>query len=208
MTAGCNLAIYLSIVGNVPRALTAAEDSLRRAQAFGGPSSLSLAHYAAGHVQLEVDPTGALASFEEALRFSDLGGSNIVRDRSMQMFALIAWRGGDTTVAAHHLARALRETFAIGDYANCAYTLELAILILADGEHWRAALAIDRALTDGTLMAPAFHHPGVAEARERAVAVSREALSAAPGDRDNPTADRDAITRQPEESRVDRLQLG
>ena len=36
ITAGCNLAIYLSIVGDVPRALTAAEDSLRRARHSAG----------------------------------------------------------------------------------------------------------------------------------------------------------------------------
>ncbi len=195
ITAGCNLAIYLALVGNVPRSLIAAKDSLQRAQAFGGPSTLALAHYAVGHVQLALDPALAMASFEEALRFSDLGSSNMVRDRSMQMFALIAWRGGDTTAAARHLARALNETFAIGDYANCAYTLELAIPILAAGEQWHAAVAIDHALTDGTLLAPAFHHDGIAEARERAIAASRANLADVSADRNDASRDRDTIIR-------------
>lgn len=102
ITAGCNFAISLGRVGDVPRALTAAEDSLRRALAFGGPSIRSLAHFAVGYAHLDLDPTSAITSFEEALHFSNLGALNIVRDRSMHMLALVAWRGGDITAAAHH----------------------------------------------------------------------------------------------------------
>ncbi|MDQ1457642.1 MAG: hypothetical protein QOH28_3262 [Actinomycetota bacterium] len=195
ITAGCNLAIYLALVGNMSRALIAAEDSLQRAQAFGGPSTLSLAHYAVGFAYLDRDPSRAIASFEDALRFSDLGASNIVRDRSMSMLALIAWRDGDTIVAARHLGRALSESFAIGDYSSSAHMLELAVPVLAASERWHAALAVDHALTDGTLPVPAVNLEGIAEARKRAIADSRAALSAVPVDRDDPSRDRDAIMR-------------
>ncbi len=195
ITAGCNFAIYLALVGNVARAVTAAEDSLERAQAFGGPSTLSLAHYAVGFAHLDPDPTRAIAGFEEALRFSDLGASNIVRDRSMYMLALIAWRDGDTTAAARHLARALNETFATGDYWSSAHMLELAIPILDNGEHWHAALAIDHALTDGTLPVPAVNLEGVAEARKRAVASRRDALAIVSAEQSEASRDRDAILR-------------
>jgi len=195
ITAGCNFAIYLALVGNVPRALTAAEDSLRRAQAFGGPSTLSLAHYAVGFAYLDLDPTRAAASFEEALRFSDLGASNIVRDRSMSMLALVAWRGGDTPEAAHHIGRALSESFAMGDYSSCAYMLDLAVPILGDGERWHAALVVDHALTDGTLSVPAVNNQGIAEARKRAVAASRGTLGVVSADRGDASRDRDAIVR-------------
>jgi hypothetical protein len=124
--------------------------------------------------------THSLSSFEEALRFSNLGASNIVRDRSMHMLALVAWRGGDITAAAHHLGRALSESFAMGDYSYCGVMLDLAIPILGDGERRHAALAVDQALTDGTLPAPAFNNEGIAEARKRAVAAGRATLGYRP----------------------------
>jgi hypothetical protein len=182
-------------MGDAARALPVAEDSHRRALAFGGPSTLSLAHFAVGFAYLDVDPTRAIAGFEEASRFSDLGASNIVRDRSMHMLAFVAWRGGDTTAAARHLARALSETFAMGDYAASSYMLELAIPILADGERWYAVLAFDRALTDGTLLAPPFNNQGIGEARDRAVAAAHTTVGEVPAERDDARRDRDAIIR-------------
>ena len=116
--AGSNLAIFLALVGETSRAATVAQESLQRAQALGGPSTLSLAHFAVGFAYLDPDPTRAVVSFEEALRYSDLGASNIVRDRSMHMLALVAWRAGDSISAARHLARALSESFAMGDYSS------------------------------------------------------------------------------------------
>ena len=129
------------------------------------------------------------------MRFSDLGASNIVRDRSMHVLALIAWRAGDTSAAARHLARALSESFAMGDYSSSAYMLDLAIPILGDGERWHAVLAVDNALSDGTLPAPAFNNEGIAEARVAPVAAGRAALAVAPADRDDASRDRDAIMR-------------
>ena len=110
----------------------------------------------------------------------------------MHVLALIAWRAGDTIAAARHLARALGESFAMGDYSSSAYMLDLAIPILGDGEHWHAVLVVDRALTDGTLPAPAFNNEGIAEAtgargRGRPRRVGR------PGDDAN--RDRDDIMR-------------
>ena len=182
-------------MGNASRALTVAEDSLRRAQAFGGPSTLSLAHFAVGFAYLDVDPTRAVASFEEALRFSDLGASNIVRDRSMHMLALVAWRDGDTTSAARHLGQALSEAFAMGDYATCGFMVDLAVPILGDCERWHTALALDTVLTDGTLPAPIVSNQGVAEARKRTVAAARSTLGDVPVDPGDVSRDRDAIVR-------------
>lgn len=174
ITAGCNLSIYLALSGEVERAVTVAEDSLRRAQSFGGPSTLALAHFALGYVHLDRDLGIAAAHSEEALRFSDLGAGNIVRDRALQQLALIAWRDEDTTAAAAHLTRGLLQSFAIGDYSACAYMVEHAVSVLAARARWDAALALDQALTDGIL--PPVGLSRVAEARERAVAASRAAL--------------------------------
>ena len=73
--------------------------------------------------------------------------------------------------------------------------LDLAVPILADGERWHAVLAVDTALTDGTLPALAFNSDGVAEARQRAVVAGRAASGAVPVDRGDLNGDRDAIVR-------------
>jgi predicted ATPase/class 3 adenylate cyclase len=195
VTTGCNLAIFLELTGDAQQALPAAQDSLRRAQAYGGPSTLSLAHFAVGCACLDVEPTRATASFEEALRYADLGGSNMVRDRSMQLLAFLAWRNRDTSAAARHLALALSEALALGDYAVCGFMLEHAIAILADRERWNAVLAIDRAITDGTLPAPAFNNRGVTEARRCAVTAAHSTSGDIPTDWGDSSRDRDAIIR-------------
>jgi len=195
IAAGANLAIYLGLVGEASRAAIVAQDSLQRAQALGGPSDLALAHFAVGYAHLDADPTTAVANFEQALRFSDVGASNIVRDHSMHVLALIAWRGGDTSAAARHLARALNESFAMGDYRSSAYMLDLAVPILGDGERWHAVLAVDTALTDGTLPATPILFAGNAEARKQAVTVSRATLADGSAGRDDASRDRDAIMR-------------
>ena len=98
-------------------------------------------------------------------------------------------------MAARHLARALSESFAMGDYSSSAYMLDLAIPILGDGERWHAVLAVDTALTDGTLPAPAFNNDGVAEARNHAVTASRATLGVVTANRDDASRDREAIMR-------------
>jgi predicted ATPase/class 3 adenylate cyclase len=195
ISASANLAVYLIFLGEPQRAVTAAADSLQRAQALGGPSTLSLAYFAVGFAYQDLDPTRAIASFEEALRFSDLGASTIVRDRSMLQLALLSWRGGGTKAAAHHLGRALDDAFAMGDFSACSYTLHLAVPVFADGERWQTALAIDDALTDGTLPAPAFSQEDITEGRKRAVEVCRATLSTGPADLGVAGRDRDAIIR-------------
>ena len=191
ISAGTNLAIFLSLVGDASRAEIVAQDALQRAQTLGGPSILALAHFAVGFSYLYADPARAVAGFEEALRYSDLGGSNIVRDRSMHLLAFVAWRAGEMTAAAHHLARALTESFAMGDYGASAFMLELAVPILGDGKRWHAVLAVDTALHDGTLPPPAYNHEGVIEAREHAVVAGRAALADASPSRDDASRDRD-----------------
>lgn len=195
ISASANLAIYLTFLGDPERASTAAADCIERAQALGGPSVLSLAHFAAGFAQEDRDPIGAAASFEEALRLSDAGGSTIVRDRSMLALALLTWRSGDSNAAAHRLGRALDEALAMGDFQACSYMLHLAIPVLAAGERWQTALAIDDAQTDGTVPAPAFSQEDVAEARKRAIDVCRASLSTGPADQEVAGRDRDAIIR-------------
>jgi predicted ATPase/class 3 adenylate cyclase len=193
VTVASNLAIYLALAGDAPRALTLAEDARRRAQVAGGPSTLSLAHFAVGHATLFTDPTRARASFEDALRCVDAGASNIVGDRSLMMLALVAWLGGNLPSAANYLQRGLRESFAVGDYSTCGYELQQAIPILANRERWRAVLSIESALTDGTLPMGEVDMQGLAEARQRAIAAARSALgfdSAGPAD---VSPDRDAI---------------
>jgi predicted ATPase len=193
ITVGSNLAIYLAVAGDTTRAVTVAEDARRRAQSLGGPSGLSLAHYAVGQALMSSDPTRARISFEEALRRVEDGASNIVGDRSLMMLALIAWRGGDLPVAARYLERALKESFAVGDYQTCGYQLQQAIPILADREHWSAVLAIETALTDGTLPVGAINLDGIAEARQRAIANARSALGVDSTIQPDASPDRDAI---------------
>jgi predicted ATPase/class 3 adenylate cyclase len=195
ITAGSNFAIFLGLVGQGSRAVTAANDSLQRAQEFGGPSTLALAHFAVAFAHLDIDPGRAMSGFEESLRYSDLGASNIARDRSLNMLAVVAWRSGDMVGAAGHLARALRECLAMGDNSAGAYALQLAVAILGDGERWQAALAVDTALTDGTLPDVGFNLEHIAEARARAVAAARDALGAASADRGVASRDRDAVLR-------------
>jgi len=196
IVVGSNLAIYLAVTGNATRALLIAEGSRRHAQATCGPSALALAHYAVGYAVLLLEPARAITSFEEALRCSEIGASSIVRDRSMYGLAIIAWLAGDTTSAAHYLERALRESFAIGDYSQCGYTLQLAISVLAGRELWNSVLAIDTALTDGTLPVPTVNPLGESEARQRAVAAARAALSVGSADPGDARRNRDAIVRE------------
>ena len=169
--------------------------SRRDCQPFDkGASDSLVTHFAVGFAYLEPDPARAVVSFEEALRYSDLGGSNIVRDRSMHMLAFVAWRAGEMIAAAHHLARALTESFAMGDYSTCASEVGLAVPILAGREQWHAVLVIDNALTNDTLP-PGIDFQGIAEARERAVAAARAALADDSPGRDDASRDRDAIIR-------------
>lgn len=193
ISVGSNFAIYLAVAGDAPRALTVAEESRRRAQALGGPSSLSLAHFAMGEALLLTDPIRAKTCFEDALRCVDAGACNIVGDRSLMMIALVTWLDGDLASAAHHLTRGLKQSFALGDYSTCAYTLQQAIPMLAERERWSAVLEIEDALTAGTLPIATINIQGVVEARERAVADARSALGLDSTVLSDARRDRDAI---------------
>jgi hypothetical protein len=73
--------------------------------------------------------------------------------------------------------------------------LDVAVAILGDGERWDAVLAIDAALTDGTLPAPGFTSEDVAEGRQRAVTMGRAALGGVTASREDGHRDRDVIMR-------------
>jgi tetratricopeptide (TPR) repeat protein len=191
-----NFAIFLALAGDVIRARAVAEDCLRHAEASGAPSTLALAHFAVGGAYVDDDPARAIASYEEALRFSVFGVSNVVRDHSLQMLALIAWREGDMAAAARHLERALKESFAMGDYSSCGVAFELAIPVFAEREHWHAVLAMDTALTDGTIPLTGFKAYGEAEARGRAVAAARSALGDVAAKAGNASRVRDTLVRE------------
>lgn len=188
-----NLAIYLALAGDATRALTLAEDARRRAQVVGGPSSLSLAHFAVGHALLHIDPNRAGTSFEDALRCIDDGASSIVGDRSLMMLALLAWLGDDPPLAARYLQRGLKESLAMGDYSTCGYMLQQASPILANRERWSAVLEIEHALTDGTLPIGSINVQGIAEARQRAIADARSAPGVDSTRPRDASPDRDAV---------------
>ena len=178
ISAGANLAIYLGLVGEALAAAIAAQDSLQRAQALGGPSTLSLAHFAVGYAYLDADPTHAVVELRGSVAVQR---SRRVEHRARSLDARARARlPGVTATRVPLRVTSLGRSASPSRWATtppCASMLDLAIPILADGERWHAVLAVDNALTDGTLPAPAFNNDGVAEARSHAVTASRATLA-------------------------------
>jgi hypothetical protein len=83
----------------------------------------------------------------------------------------------------------------VGDHSSCGSSLELAIPALAERQRWPAVLAMDTALTSGTIPVTRFSSYGTAEARGRAVAAARAALGDAAAKTGNTSDGRDALVR-------------
>jgi predicted ATPase/class 3 adenylate cyclase len=103
------VALWASIVGDLETARTYAHQSLATARRVANPTLLSIAHYFAGTVIEEDDPSAALTHYDDAIALVRAGAAITVHGPSLTASAVLLARAGNHTEALHRLREGVEQ---------------------------------------------------------------------------------------------------
>jgi hypothetical protein len=96
-------AVWAFTMGDLDSARTYAQDSLAAARRVANPTLLSIAHYFAGTLIEDDDPSVALSHYDEAIAFIRAGAAVTIYGPSLTASALLHARAGHRSEALHRL---------------------------------------------------------------------------------------------------------